>query len=88
MQGDMAGGASVTRLAEIQSNIATGGCDQCEGAAELLAVVEALFIGANGLPRTPQRVIKGLLAWRDEVVEGCEEWRYYDGLAKAVENLT
>ena len=32
-----------TRLDEIRERIESGGCDQCEGAADLLAVVEAVL---------------------------------------------
>ena len=43
----MVGGTTVsgkrTRLDEIRANIEGGGCDKCEGAAELLAVVEAVL---------------------------------------------
>ena len=81
--------AERTRLDVIRCLVQEGcHCRKCIALREMLAVIDALFIGADGNPRMPQRVIKGLLAWRDEVVEGCEEWRYYDGLAKAVENLT
>ncbi len=33
----------MSRLDEIRKGIEAGGCDQCEGAAELLAVVDALI---------------------------------------------
>jgi len=76
------------RLDVIRKSVLGCDCEQCETIRELLAVVDALFIGADGLPRTPERVIKGLLGWRNEADLDSTEWRYYDGLAKAVENLT